>query len=330
MGIWETFCPICGLPCGYNYTERPKYLNWLDSITLLTAKNQKIQINLHGKGVEYEIQGTVFYDKVWYVFYKDEWPKSNHYVPISDFYKQTKIKELVNGEEFGDINYGLTSDSIAGQQIIETYSVHTSCYKLIKNKFNYDIKFCDLYKVTPYFNILKPAKYGKIYVKYADSQAFDFETISSNESILMDPLKNKENQDRIINIWTNLIAKFKKSKCRPSPSMSATLYEPGVIKYGNDGNLWIINKTKTTKAWIKLSESNVQLYFDRIAALKKKLESFKKRHNITNNIKRKSKSKSKSKESKRGGSKRKVSKRKISNNKHPSKRKANNKNIQKY
>lgn len=39
---------------------------------------------------------------------------------------------------------------------------------------------------------------------------------------------------------------------RASPSVSATLYSPGYVKIGNDGNMWKIKKTsKGIHRWVK-------------------------------------------------------------------------------
>jgi hypothetical protein len=293
MGIWETFCPLCGLPCGNGYLKSATYLNWLDLITILTAKNQKVQLNLRDKGVEYKGTGTVYYKNIWYMFYKPEWPKSNHYVSSKEFLDQTNKKEEVTGQELGP-NYWLTYKNTSNNEFVESFMMHTNCYKVISDKLKYDIKFCDLEKVTNESSILNLRTYGNEYMKYATSQFFNFESVSEDTAIISDPLKNKENENRIVNIWTKFVTKFKKTKCRPSPSMSATLFEPGVIKFGNDGNLWIINKTKSSKVWVKLNDKNVELYFDRIARLNNK-SIIRKTNNTSKKKLSKNKSKSKSK-----------------------------------
>ena len=72
----------------------------------------------------------------------------------------------------------------------------------------------------------------------------------------MDPLKNKINEDRILKIWKPIANKNSKKKIlkkdRPSPSESASLYDVGKIKKGNDGNMYevVINKNKV-KRWKK-------------------------------------------------------------------------------
>lgn len=50
-----------------------------------------------------------------------------------------------------------------------------------------------------------------------------------------------------------IILKKKSKNDRPSPTESATLFEVGTIKKGNDGNMWIITETKSgVKRWNKI------------------------------------------------------------------------------
>ena len=74
---------------------------------------------------------------------------------------------------------------------------------------------------------------------------------------------SKKNTKRILNnikiIYKN--DKNKKNdkdiKKRPSPSDSATIYKIGYKKKGNDGNIWIIIKTKNNvKKWKKINKKN--------------------------------------------------------------------------
>ena len=79
--------------------------------------------------------------------------------------------------------------------------------------------------------------------------------ISKNIDFLMNPLKNKRNQDRILKIWKPIASKkiTKKKKERPSPSESATLYKVDKKKKGNDGNMYIIVINKNgVKRWKKV------------------------------------------------------------------------------
>jgi len=319
MGIWETFCPICGLPNSHDYGKIVKNLEWLNSVTILTSKNQVIKINLRDKNVKYDYTGAINHDKVWYIFYKPEWPKNNHYVIAEDFFKQTKIRNIIDGQEIE--NLWVSHKNTKDQQYVEAYMIHESCYQLIKNKLKYNVKFCDLDKILHKRDILSPSKYGKEYIKYADSQFNNFKDTPPNSSLLSDPVRNKENSDRIIAIWNPIINKLKNSKCRPSPSMSATKYETGVIKYGNDGNLWINNGSKAKKAWIKLNENNVNLHFNRIKRLNRPEKKSSKHNHKRSTRKQKSKSqKSKSQKSKGHKKAKKASALKTVNNKRISKK----------
>jgi hypothetical protein len=48
---------------------------------------------------------------------------------------------------------------------------------------------------------------------------------------------------------------------RKSPTESATKFPVGEKKKGNDGNLWIVKKTKTgVKKWIKIELHNTKIY----------------------------------------------------------------------
>jgi hypothetical protein len=47
--------------------------------------------------------------------------------------------------------------------------------------------------------------------------------------------------------------KFHKNKERPSPSESATLFDVGIKKMGNNNKMWIITKNKNgVKKWKEL------------------------------------------------------------------------------
>lgn len=317
MGIWETFCPICGLPIGYNYPDKPKNLLWLNNVTIVNAKNQTIQFNLYEKYSEYDIAGTIIYKNVCYVLSKYLYPKNNHRVSQQDMLKATGLNILVDGKEI--INF-ITPQENAVTEIIESYAMHTACYDLIKKQFNYELKYCTIKQITSDdFGILNRKLYGKEYLKFSDTQFFDFEGIMDKNNtsaifITQNPLINSANKHRIINIWTNIVNKLKNKKCRPSPSMTATFYNVGTIKYGNNGKLWIIKKTANRNMWVSLNKDNVGLYLDRID----KLNNAKNKSKGKGKGKIKSKSKSKSKSKKKNINK--ISKTNKKNSKKNSKR----------
>ena len=156
---------------------------------------------------------------------------------------------------------------------IKSLCCHKSCYKLLLKKLNYKLKIEDIENKLDEISLLK--SYGSVVNKYKGKQDFPwiwmilneepyniFERllndniklkISKNVNYLMDPLKNKINDERILKIWKPIVNKKKiLKKDRPSPSVSATLYDVGKIKKGNDGNMYevVINKNKV-KRWKK-------------------------------------------------------------------------------
>ena len=60
----------------------------------------------------------------------------------------------------------------------------------------------------------------------------------------MSPLISTINAKRIDNIFKQL----KLKKDRKGPSLSASFYKSGIIKFGNNNKFWIINKNK----WIEM------------------------------------------------------------------------------
>lgn len=54
---------------------------------------------------------------------------------------------------------------------------------------------------------------------------------------------------------TGSTEKTRKSKNRKSPEDSATCHKVGTEMEGNNGNMWVVKKTKTgTKRWIEIKE----------------------------------------------------------------------------
>jgi hypothetical protein len=153
---------------------------------------------------------------------------------------------------------------------------HKSCYNLLSKKLNYKLEINDIYKKINGLSLL--SNYKNNLNKYIGKQDFpwtalilnenkfiNFEKIMSankkleinynNINYLSDPLKNTENEKRIIDIWKPIISKLKNKKIRPSPSESATMYKIGTIKKGNDGNLYTINLNKNkVKTWKKINK----------------------------------------------------------------------------
>lgn len=273
MGIWETFCPICGLPVGYDNSHKttPKDLKWLNDITIVTSKNQTVRLlDIYGKGSEYDLGGTIIYKSICYILSTYLWVRNNHRVSKEDMFKATGQLIVVDGKELINFITPKEEDII---EYIESYAIHTNCYSLISSSLKYKLKFCDVMKVvSEEFGTLNTKLYGKEYTTYANRQFFDYERIREKANtqdmfITQNPLTNTANKTRIINIWTKLVNRLKAQKCRPSPSMSASLYDVGTVKYGNDGKLWIIKNNANRKVWMVLNKNNVDVYLGRIAKL---------------------------------------------------------------
>ena len=171
----------------------------------------------------------------------------------------------------------------------DIYIMHNSCYKLLK-KNNFDITYQTIsdynYNLKQGIEFLTDKK-GKIIKNYFNKKPIIKQNIEQNISnldygiikkykgaynsfcsylcyendryLLEDPLKNKQNAKRILDLklpFTNVSTFVKKKtlkKIRPSPSESATLFQVNDQKKGNDGNIYIISIDKNgTKRWKKL------------------------------------------------------------------------------
>lgn len=164
------------------------------------------------------------------------------------------------------------------------FLVHKKCYELAKNVKDIHAKICSFKQDSSGF--LSGLNYSPL--KKYSSQDFDWEKFLKNEKdhyALEDPSKNPKNkkriQDNIKKIDKKKIKTFKyapitsrkrsisrrlKSRSRSpskkkrirskstrkSPPVSATSYSVGTKKKGNDGNMWVIKKTKIgDKRWVR-------------------------------------------------------------------------------
>ena len=64
-----------------------------------------------------------------------------------------------------------------------------------------------------------------------------------NIYFLLSPLKSDFNEERVLDIWSELYLKFK-NNTSGSSSLSATLFKPGIILKGNDGENYMIVRDK--------------------------------------------------------------------------------------
>lgn len=233
-----------------------KGLNSLKLIEKFNWLNQVIGI-LHNKNINVYLEDTGDYYEIY-----DEY--GNDYSQL--FYNSSEIENTI-------------------------YIMHLNCYKLLRNN-NYDISYNSLSDYN--FNLNKGIEYiydkkgknkkdsitkkplirkninnNKFNIDYGiiDKYRSSYSTFASyicyslDRYLLEDPLKNKENSNRILQLnlpFRKILAIPKKKslkKNRPSPSESATLFEAGYQQLGNDGGMYIIVEDKNgTKRWKKYVE----------------------------------------------------------------------------
>jgi hypothetical protein len=139
------------------------------------------------------------------------------------------------------------------------YLFHNDCYKLLQNTYgNFSINDIKDDLVDVLLNKYPANDHISIY------QEQEFRTnlaYFEDPYLLESPLINKKNRERILkfkifkikNESKNNYKKILKKKDRPSPSESATLFDIGTKKIGNDGNEWIIKENKNgVKKWNKV------------------------------------------------------------------------------
>jgi len=290
MGCWDSYCFICGtiatgeninideeyqieilkkyikegsypipLKTGLSKTKRaiitPKllksYKNYINDLKKIEVKwlQDIIVISkdkiINGDKLKYSCSGT----------FESKKKKKNKYKRISSEF----VYDITKG------NWGWTYE----HDMIQGLVCHKNCYLLLCKQFKKKFKFEQFHPYLNEYSLLN--KYGPIINQYVGSQIFDFHDYLNNNSsmiekslllnkefkivkknlnYLLDPLKNKENADRIFKLWIPIIKKFKPIKLRPSPSDSATLYKIGLKQKGNDGNMYIIVTNKNgVKRW---------------------------------------------------------------------------------
>jgi hypothetical protein len=221
MGCFDVFCIICGNSCNYfdfrNYNSEKNefgnlrtkkmlnnYLDWINKCTILTPNNE-IHNNCENSGCD----GNSFIDK-------DNKNKYNIY----------------NGHKILFFSY--FNDDYKNKGIF----LHTDCWKYIKKTYNKSLVYSDFPDnliTTIRGSVLSNINYGDI-IQYWD-QDMNYRQMYLDNNIWMacSPLKkDKKNNIRIKKIISQL--KFKEN--RTGPSTSATFYQDGDIKVGNNGKIF--------------------------------------------------------------------------------------------
>jgi hypothetical protein len=284
MGVRDIYCVICGITTSriHHYNNDIKELKEIlkkGKFNVPSSGKYKTRLGKKEKIIDDKLKEN--YEK----FIKDFDKLKNNFKWCDDLYIITENK-LINVDKSFKLNdmggfskngkYYATEKNFWDEYSIKSLCCHKSCYKLLLKKLNYKLKIEDVENKLDEISLLK--SYGSVVNKYKGEQDFpwtwmilnvssfnSFERllndnekikISKNVNYLIDPLKNKINEDRILKIWKPIANKNSKKKIlkkdRPSPSESATLYNVGKIKKGNDGNMYevVINKNKV-KRWKK-------------------------------------------------------------------------------
>jgi len=218
MGIWEEYCLICGGPLNDEFTL---YDEETQEETQITKKEYKWMYQLFLLTNDNKIIKTTY----------------NNY-------------ELSGEFEIGTTSYVVTPIHYGST---DNYGVicHQDCYHLIHKKLKHEIVFANVCRMLDkYNNTLKPKSKYKPMDKFIQ-QFYEYDLITKNHSWLLEsPLVNKQNQERILKIWTPLVTRFKKNPPRNSPCESATDFHPDIVKKGFDGNDWIVKTYNGVKKWV--------------------------------------------------------------------------------
>lgn len=221
MGCWNIYCVLCGNPCHsmiyneFNINEKEfelfkKITDWLYKCTILTANNEIIH---NCREISCNIDFVA--------------PNKNKYIASLD-YKQLLYPSTKNKGLF----------------------IHDDCWLYAKNKQGIQLNFGNFagtknlsYKQLSYKQ-LSYIKYGEI-ESYWD-QYFDYMSIIKDKKSWMcvSPLLSDRNAKRI----DHIIKQMKIKKDRIGPALSASFYNSGIIKFGNNNNFWIINHGK----WVQM------------------------------------------------------------------------------
>lgn len=272
MGVWDSYCVICG--CGANadgmkkddyFEDQPEFqkkrdllkkedCDWLEELYLLTNTNNLVKATRD----QYDEGGRYIVEKETKDSAKQKYTASQLVSPKDFTIYETSYRNW-HDSQYG--NWGKNYDPNKTTTDRDWYSnyyalvVHKDCYKFIIQEFKFYLLFGHLSDmIDSRRDTFNSSIYG-ILKNVVGSQ--DFWIFFMENNILMDymesPLKNKKNAKRIKEIWIPIIKKLKKNKLRPSPSEHASTprIKVGDHGYGNDGNIYIVKKSKGIKKWVK-------------------------------------------------------------------------------
>lgn len=235
MGCWDIYCFVCGNTCHSSDIDtiiesdkNKSNINFVKSLKDMNKKSKwmdKCSMLLVNNKVVHNLKEINCN-----VMFKDN--KGNHYEQLTSL---SNIKD----------NHGIF--------------LHTDCYKYVKLKFGIRMSFKDipLRKINNNDKLLF-INYGKIEDYY--EQYFNFlDVVKDNNSYLCySPLMKGRNINQIDKNVKSLKIKIN----RPSPSVSATFYEKGDYKIGNNNKIWIIKNGKWVELKVSLVKKNIDIKID--------------------------------------------------------------------
>lgn len=249
MGCWDVFCFICGNPC---HSMLKSYIDYVEEMI-----NEEINSSY-----------KPFIKKM----IKDLKERPNIIKELKDLYKNTlwmnKCSMLLANDK---VVHNLTEDScnivfvnksIAAEHMTtfnNLYSypygifIHTDCLKYIKKEYKIDLKFSYLPPVEPSDYKLFNVNYGDIEKYWEQEYNFKRIILDNKKYLCSSPLKNDKNIKQIKKNINNF--KLKNDPNRKGPMVSATFYNEGEIKIGNNNKFWIIKGNK----WIEMNDKIINI-----------------------------------------------------------------------
>jgi len=220
MGCFDTYCILCGCSCYF-----PKY-NDDDYLNIDDKKFKMLQ-----KITEWLKKCTILTANNMVIHNCDE-------INCNDTFSSPNNDEYVVDMMSKSFTYPYVKN--------KGLFIHNDCWTYIMNKYNIELKFGDLAIINNFYGSVLPYVNYMNIGKYNNSQHFDFPSIIKDNNIWMctSPLKCEKNAKRIDKIFSQL--KLKKN--RKGPAMSASSYNNGSIKIGNNNKFWIKEKGK----WVEM------------------------------------------------------------------------------
>lgn len=251
MGCWDVFCFICGNPCHSNleYIKDMFHEDNIQShkpfIKNMITKIKSIPTFL--KELKELKKNTQWMNKCSMLLANDTNIHNVSEIGCNITFKNKNVVAQhlsVLDNNLNDYPYGIF--------------IHTACLKYIKKQYNIDLKFSYLPPVKPNSHKLFDINYGDI-EKYWE-QSFNFiDIILDNKKYLCsNPLQNDKN---IVQIKKNISKlKLKIDPKRKGPHVSATFYNEGAIKIGNNNKFWFKKGIK----WVEMNDKilNIKIKID--------------------------------------------------------------------